>query len=259
MLECTHVTKAFRRRDGTSLEVIRDFSLTVGNGEFVSIVGPSGCGKTTILRQIAGLENVESGEIRVDGDRVEGPGRDRGVVFQHFALFPWLTVEGNIAWGPRRNGVPKHRVREIVDRYLTLTGLASFARAYPHTLSGGMKQRVAIARTLANEPNMVLMDEPFGALDSQTRSQMQEFLEGVWERDSKTVIFVTHDLEEALFLSDRVALMSGRPASVRHVMSVPFGRTRSHALKTSDQFFALKRELSLMFEHASLPPILCRS
>ncbi|MDO8649607.1 MAG: ABC transporter ATP-binding protein [Candidatus Peregrinibacteria bacterium] len=243
MLELSHVSKGFRAQDGTMVEAVQDVSMTIKEKEFVSIVGPSGCGKTTLLRMIAGLETSEASSIRFNGHPVNVPDRERGMVFQSFALFPWLNVYDNIASGLRFAGRSDEEVSKTVSRYLGLTGLEAFSKAYPMTLSGGMRQRVAIARTLANDPKVILMDEPFGSLDSQTRSQMQEFLADLWEKDSKMVIFVTHDIEEAVFLSDRVFLMSPRPGRIKKEFIIPFGVSRPRELKFSDDFFALKKEI----------------
>ncbi len=246
MLELIHVSKSFRSADGAVVPAVDDISMTISEKEFVSIVGPSGCGKTTLLRMIAGLETSAGSHIVFNGHPVHGPDRERGMVFQNFALFPWMTVEENIGSGLRFAGKSDAETQDIVSRYLKLTGLEKFATAYPMTLSGGMKQRVAIARTLASDPQIILMDEPFGALDTQTRSQMQEFLADLWVKDSKTVIFVTHDIEEAIFLSDRVFLMSPRPGQIKQEFKIPFGPGRNHELKFSDEFFALKKEIMRM-------------
>lgn len=246
MLELARVSKVFHARDGKVVEAVRDVSMTVAERQFVSIIGPSGCGKSTLLRMIAGLETAPDDSIRFNGYAVRGPSRDRGMVFQNFALFPWLSIADNIASGLRFSGRDEREIGPIVERYLSLTALENFAKAYPLTLSGGMKQRVAIARTLASDPKIILMDEPFGALDSQTRSQMQEFLADLWVKESKTVIFVTHDIEEAIFLSDRVFLMSPRPGTIKKEFQIPFGPDRKHELKFSDEFFALKREIMKM-------------
>ncbi len=179
----------------------------------------------------------------MSGQPVQRPGQERGMVFQNFALFPWLTVKQNIASGLRFAGKSAEEIHQTVAHYLKLTGLENFAKAYPGTLSGGMKQRVAIARTLANDPQIILMDEPFGALDAQTRSQMQEFLADLWVKENKTVVFVTHDIEEAVFLSDRVLLMTPHPGKIKKEFLIPFGPTRKHELKFSDEFFALKKEI----------------
>jgi len=187
---------------------IRDISLSVDAGDFVSVVGPSGCGKTTLLNTIAGFLAPTSGEIRVDGRAVSGPGRDRGVVFQSFALFPWRTVLDNVAFGPKMRGVPKARRHEIAREYLALAGLSHAAERYPNELSGGMQQRVGVVRALANEPDVLLMDEPFASVDAQTRMTLQEELTRIWAERRPTVLFITHDVNEAVFLGNRVVVLS---------------------------------------------------
>ena len=243
MLHLNNITKDFPRHDGTIMESIRNVSLTVKPGEFLALVGPSGCGKTTLLRIIAGLVQPTSGTARHDGEMIQSTGKDRGMVFQHFALFPWLTVEDNIAFGPRLRNVPEEEVQKTVNHYLDITGLEQFCKQYPGTLSGGMQQRVAIAKTLANDPEILLMDEPFGALDHQTRGQMQEFLAKLCEDQPKTIVFVTHDLEEAIFLADRVILLGPRPSEIIEEFTIPFPRPRTHKLKLSEDFFKLKRDI----------------
>jgi len=187
---------------------IRDISLTVAAGDFVAVVGPSGCGKTTMLNLIAGFLAPTGGQIRVDGRAVSGPGPDRGVVFQSFALFPWRTVLDNVAFGPKMRGVPKARRHEIAREYLVLAGLAHAAERYPNELSGGMQQRVGVVRALANEPDVLLMDEPFASVDAQTRMTLQEELTRIWEQRRSTVVFITHDVNEAVFLANRVVVLS---------------------------------------------------
>ena len=187
---------------------IRDISLTVDAGDFVAVVGPSGCGKTTMLNLIAGFLAPTGGQIRVDGRAVSGPGPDRGVVFQSFALFPWRTVLDNVAFGPKMRGVPKARRHEIAHEYLALAGLAHAAERYPNELSGGMQQRVGVVRALANEPDVLLMDEPFASVDAQTRMTLQEELTRIWEQRRSTVVFITHDVNEAVFLANRVVVLS---------------------------------------------------
>ena len=187
---------------------IRDISLTVDAGDFVAVVGPSGCGKTTMLNLIAGFLAPTGGQIRVDGRAVSGPGPDRGVVFQSFALFPWRTVLDNVAFGPKMRGVPKARRHEIAREYLALAGLSHAAERYPNELSGGMQQRVGVVRALANEPDALLMDEPFASVDAQTRMTLQEELTRIWEQRRPTVVFITHDVNEAVFLANRVVVLS---------------------------------------------------
>jgi len=218
-------------------------SLTVKPNEFAVIVGPSGCGKSSLLYLIAGLEDRTGGTITVGGQEIAGPGSDRGMVFQSYTLFPWLTVAQNVAYGPRRRGLPEAERTRLVTQYLGEVGLAGFANHYPAQLSGGMKQRVAIARALANDPAVLLMDEPFGALDSQTRHSMQRLLLRVWDHSQKTVLFVTHDIEEAILLADRVFVMSGRPGQIRKVLPVPFARPRLGDIVLDPAFIAMKREI----------------
>jgi NitT/TauT family transport system ATP-binding protein len=211
------------------LEVIRNLNLKVEDDEFVSFIGPSGCGKTTILRLIAGLEEPTSGEIFEDDKLVEGPGPDRGVVFQEFALFPWRTVIENIEFGLEIKKIPKEKRREIALDFIDLVNLEGFEDTYPKELSGGMKQRVGIARALANDPDVLLMDEPFGSLDAQTRNIMQKELLRIWQARSKTVIFVTHSVDEAIYLSDRVFVLTTRPASVKTDFKIDVTRPRDRA------------------------------
>ena len=198
-------------RGGAPTRALQPIDLTVGDNDFVTILGPSGCGKSTLLRLVAGLDTPSTGRILLDGAAVTGPGPDRGMVFQSYTLFPWLTVADNIAFGLREKGVPAAERVRVVESWLTRVGLTSFAHHYPKQLSGGMQQRTAIARALANDPAILLLDEPFGALDNQTRALMQELLLGIWERERKTVLFVTHDIEEAIFLASRVVVMTARP------------------------------------------------
>ncbi|MDQ0469554.1 NitT/TauT family transport system ATP-binding protein [Labrys wisconsinensis] len=220
-----------------------DVSLTVAQNEFCVIVGPSGCGKSSLLYLAAGLQDVTSGRILLDGREVVEPGPDRGMVFQSYTLFPWLTVRANIEYGPKRRGLPAAERRDIVEHYLAEVGLVAFADHYPAQLSGGMKQRVAIARALANDPAVLLMDEPFGALDSQTRGTMQKLLLRVWERQQKTVLFVTHDIDEALVLGDRVLVMTARPGRIKAEIEVELPRPRSMAQMLEPDFIALKRRI----------------
>jgi NitT/TauT family transport system ATP-binding protein len=218
-----------------------DTNLVVNEGEFICLIGPSGCGKSTLLRIIAGFEPATSGLTIVAGRAVEGPGPDRGMVFQDYGLFPWLSVRGNIGFGPAARGVPKARVKETVDHFLNLVGLTKFADAYPHQLSGGMKQRVAIARVLANDARVVLMDEPFGALDAMTRERLQDELLELWARTGLTVIFVTHAIEEAILLADRVVAMQPGPGRIVSDTRIDLPRPRDVA---SAEFNALRRVLS---------------
>ncbi|CDX30159.1 taurine transporter subunit; ATP-binding component of ABC superfamily [Mesorhizobium sp. SOD10] len=232
-----------RYGDVNGVLALDDVSLKVAKNEFCVIVGPSGCGKSSLLYLAAGLNDATSGSIKVDGREVIEPGPDRGMVFQSYTLFPWLTVRANIEYGPKRKGLPAEQRRQIVDQYLNEVGLAPFADHYPAQLSGGMKQRVAIARALANDPAVLLMDEPFGALDSQTRGTMQKLLLRVWERQQKTVLFVTHDIDEALVLGDRVLVMTARPGKIKAEIKVDIPRPRSMDVILEPDFIALKRRI----------------
>lgn len=232
-----------RYGDANGVLALDDVSLKVAKNEFCVIVGPSGCGKSSLLYLAAGLNDATSGSIKVDGREVIEPGPDRGMVFQSYTLFPWLTVRANIEYGPRRKGLPAEQRKQIVDQYLNEVGLAPFADHYPAQLSGGMKQRVAIARALANDPAVLLMDEPFGALDSQTRGTMQKLLLRVWERQQKTVLFVTHDIDEALVLGDRVLVMTARPGKIKAEIKVDIPRPRSMDVILEPDFIALKRRI----------------
>jgi len=242
----------FARRRGGEVVALDGLSLQVGDREFVGIVGPSGCGKSTLLRVVAGLQRPTSGQVLLDGAPVTGPGADRGMVFQSYTLFPWLTVQGNVEFGLRLRGLPEHTRRTIARRYIDLVGLGGFEQAYPKELSGGMQQRAAIARALANAPEVLLMDEPFGALDAQTRALMQELLLAVWEQTHKTVLFVTHDIEEALLLSDRVYVMTARPGRVKVEVPVPIPRPRTVAALDSDTFIRLRRDIAHVIREESL-------
>ncbi len=238
-----HVGLTFATRGGGEVVALKDLSLEVPDKQFAVIVGPSGCGKSSLLTLIAGLEEPTSGQCRVGGEVVHGPGADRGMVFQGFSLFPWLTVAKNIEFGLSLKSIPASERGERVRHYVNAVGLDGFEDAYPKQLSGGMKQRVAIARALANDPEVLLMDEPFGALDSQTRAVMQQLLLGIWEREAKTVLFVTHDIDEAIFLGDVVYVMSARPGRFIDRIEVGLPRPRSYDLITSPGFIDLKRRV----------------
>ncbi|HSJ60217.1 MAG TPA: ABC transporter ATP-binding protein [Jiangellaceae bacterium] len=219
-----------------TVTAVGDVSFTIEEGEFVAVLGPSGCGKTTILNIVAGFQKQTSGSVRVGGKDVTGPSPERGVVFQSFALFPWKTVLGNVVFGLRMRGVPRRDREPIAQRYLELVGLDGFERKFPHELSGGMQQRLGVARVLANEPAVMLMDEPFASVDAQTRRKLQEDLTAIFEANRPTVFFVTHDIEEAVFLADRVVVLSTRPSRVKEVVTVPLERPRHwrDALESSD-------------------------
>src|SRR6187401_2495796 len=218
------VNHLYRPPRGREVLALDQVSLHVANREFVALLGPSGCGKSTLLYLIGGFLPVETGTILVDGKKVTGPGPDRGIVFQHFALFPWKTVRGNILYGLERQGMPKEEREKRAMDFIDLVGLSGFEDSYPSQLSGGMKQRTAIARTLAIDPKILLMDEPFGALDAQTRGLMQSELLRIWQRTPKTVIFVTHDVQEAVYLADRVAVMSARPGRIKTIVDTKFDK-----------------------------------
>ncbi|MGJ4911608.1 ABC transporter ATP-binding protein [Bradyrhizobium oligotrophicum] len=239
-----NVTRIFPARQGHApTRALEPVELTIGNNDFVTILGPSGCGKSTLLRIVAGLDHPTSGKVLLDGREVTGPGADRGMVFQSYTLFPWLTVRENIAFGLRERGVPESERNAIADRFIQQIGLKGFENHWPKQLSGGMQQRTAIARALANDPKILLLDEPFGALDNQTRVLMQEMLLGIWERDQKTVLFVTHDIEEAIFLGSRVLVMSARPGRIKADIKIELPHPRSYKVKTSPEFVALKERL----------------
>jgi NitT/TauT family transport system ATP-binding protein len=234
-------------RFGRRTEAVRDISLDIadkpGCGEIVVFLGPSGCGKSTILKAVAGLLSPTKGTILIDGEKVAAPGRDRGMVFQAYTSFAWLTVRDNVEYGLKLRGVRKAERRELSHTYLNAVGLADFADRYPKDLSGGMKQRVAIARTLINKPRLVLMDEPFGALDPQTRWGMQGLLLDVSRTEDNTILFVTHDVSEAVYLADTVFVLSARPARILHRVDLPFFPVRDVALKSSSEFRAVENQL----------------
>ncbi len=223
---------------------LQSTDLDVGENDFITILGPSGCGKSTLLRIVAGLDQPTAGEVLLDGRAVSGPGADRGMVFQSYTLFPWLNVLDNVCFGLRERGLPRARQVEIAQGFIAQVGLNGFERHYPKQLSGGMQQRTALARALANDPRTLLMDEPFGALDHQTRELMQELLLGLWERQAKTVLFVTHDIDEAVFMASRVVVMSARPGRIKLSRDVELPHPRHYSVKTTPAFSALKGELT---------------
>lgn len=235
MLVASAVEKRFKR-DGVQVEAIRSFSLDVTEGEFVSIVGPSGCGKTTLLHIVGGFEAPSGGRVELDGKSITGPGPDRGVLFQESTLFDWLTVEQNVAWPLNVQGKKGKAVTEQVMELLELVHLGAFRNHYPSEISGGMKQRVALARLLAQDPAIMLMDEPFGALDAQTRELMQELLEEIWRRNRKTVLFVTHDIDEAIYLGTRVVIFTARPGQLKKSVEIGLGSPRSIEVKKSQEY-----------------------
>jgi NitT/TauT family transport system ATP-binding protein len=230
-------------RAGKEVNALRGFDLDVIEGEFVAIVGPSGCGKSTLLHMLGGFEPVTEGEMLVDGAPVTAPGPDRGIIFQEFALYPWRTVEGNIIWGLEAQGMSKTERHAVVDRLLATVGLAQFRDLYPAELPGGMKQRVAIARTLAFNPRILLMDEPFGALDAQNRELMQEELQTIWNDARKTAIFITHDIEEAVYLADRVVVFTARPGRTKADLRIELGRPRAVEVKKTAAFLEYRNQI----------------
>ena len=240
------VTRTFppARKGAAPTLALQPITLQVADNDFISILGPSGCGKSTLLRIVAGLDRATEGRVLLDGDEVARPGPDRGMVFQSYTLFPWLTVIDNIAFGLRERGMPERERAKIAQEWCARVGLTGFERHYPKQLSGGMQQRTAIARVLANDPKIMLLDEPFGALDNQTRSLMQEMLLEIWQRDTKTVLFVTHDIEESIFLASRVVVMSARPGRVKADVAVDLPYPRHYTIKTSPEFSVLKARLT---------------
>jgi NitT/TauT family transport system ATP-binding protein/sulfonate transport system ATP-binding protein len=231
------------QRGGEPTRALTPTTLAIADNDFITILGPSGCGKSTLLRIVAGLETASEGRVLLDGQPVTKAGADRGMVFQSYTLFPWLTVAENIAFGLREKGVGERERQDVAKRWAEQVGLKGFGQHYPKQLSGGMQQRTAIARALANDPKILLLDEPFGALDNQTRALMQEMLLGIWEREQKTVIFVTHDVEEAIFMASRVVVMSARPGRIKADIAVDLPHPRPYTIKTSAAFVALKERL----------------
>ncbi|MCD2502033.1 ABC transporter ATP-binding protein [Clostridium sp. NSJ-145] len=246
-----NVKKVFDTRRG-EVVALNGVSFDIKENEFICVVGPSGCGKSTLLNILAGLDSPTSGEVYVDGNLVEGPGPERGVVFQQYALFPWLTVEKNIEFGLKLKGLPQSEIKERVEKYLEVVGLNEFAKSYPKELSGGMKQRVAIARAYAVNPEVLLMDEPFGALDAQTRTQLQQELLDTWEKEQKTCFFITHDVEEAIILATKVIIMSARPGRIKSIIDVNIPYPRNQETKMTREFIELKNEIWAQVYHEYL-------
>lgn len=240
VIECAGVSKTFITPDGTH-EVVRDFSMSAKKNEFLVLFGPGQCGKTTIINMIAGFEEATGGTVRVNGKVVTKPDKSRGVVFQNTALFPWMTTMGNVEYGPKIAGVPKAERQARAQKYIDLVGLQGFENAFPNALSGGMQQRVGIARAYCNEPDVMLMDEPFGALDAQTRYMMEEELERIWESEKRTVIFVTNNIEEAIYLADRILVLTNCPATVKREYVIDLPRPRS---LVAPEFLKLRKEIT---------------
>lgn len=242
VLEVEHLNKVFETSHG-AVTALRDINFRTHRREFVCVIGPSGCGKSTLIRILAGLETASSGRVLLDGKAVRGPGPDRGMVFQGYTLFPWLTVKKNVMFGLLRTGRGKMVAEQEAMQWIELVGLSKFADTYPHQLSGGMKQRVAIARALANQPRILLMDEPFGALDAQTRARMQAYLLEIWQNIDITVLFITHDLDEAIYLADRILVLKAHPGEVNELIEVPVPQPRSPGQFLSPEFLATKKRL----------------
>lgn len=240
-LQVNNLNKNFETKQG-SLPVLKDINMTIKQGEFICAVGASGSGKSTLLRQIAGLDRPTTGEVKVDGVRVTGPGPDRGMVFQHYTLYPWMNVQKNTEFGLKLQGLSKKERREKASYYLNVVGLESFAKSLPKELSGGMKQRCAIARALASEPKVMLMDEPFGALDIHTKESMHQFMLELWERTNLTIFMITHDVEEAVFLSNRIYALTARPGTIKKEMSIKLPH-RNATVKRNSVFHDYRDEL----------------
>ena len=253
-VEVKNISKSFSTAtDGKPLPVVDNVNFKVYDGEFLCIVGPSGCGKTTVLRIIAGLQKADSGEVLLDGMKTESPSTKKGMVFQEFALFPWRTVQKNVEFGLEYKGMPKEEREKLSKKYISMVGLEGYEKSYPHQLSGGMKQRVAIARALVNDPEFLLMDEPFGALDAQTRNILQDELLRIWTETKKTIIFITHNVDEAVYLGNRVLVLTKRPAKIKKEFKVALSRRRK---RTNIEFVMLRKEIldELMEEINILSP-----
>ena len=235
-----------------AVQALQPIDVAVGAGEFLTIVGPSGCGKSTLLNIVAGFETPTTGRVTLDGKKITGPGSERGVVFQQGALFTWMSVLDNVAFGPRALGKSVAEAREVASRYIELVGLSGFAKRYPYELSGGMQQRVGIARALANEPQVLLMDEPFAALDQQTRELLQEEIRAIWRRTGKTILWITHSIEEALFLATHVLVMTARPGRIKAAFECSFSRDADLLIATTPAFAEAKRAIVSLLRQESL-------
>jgi NitT/TauT family transport system ATP-binding protein len=245
-IECKAVRKTYRdAAEGTEVVALDGLTLDIEPREFLTLLGPSGCGKSTLLNILAGFEKPDAGKVLLNGVAIERPGPDRGVVFQDYALFPWLSVQQNVEYGLHEKGLGKEEARDIAQRFLSLVGLTGFERRFPHELSGGMRQRVALIRVLAIDPEILLMDEPFAAVDAQTRTILQEELQRLWLQTLKTVVFVTHSVDEAIYLADRVTVMTARPGGVKAIVPIDLPRPRD---ATSDAFNRYRREITQLIE-----------
>lgn len=243
------LTHTFGIGTPNALTVLEDINLTFESGSFNAIVGTSGCGKSTLLKMMAGLIEPSDGQMTLDGDVIKGTDQRRGMVFQQDAVFPWMTVAKNVSYGARLRGASKAEQAEIKSKWVDMVGLKGFEDRWPRELSGGMRKRVDIGRVYANDPDVLLMDEPFGALDAQTKERMQSDLLTTWNQSKKTVVFVTHDLEEAIFLADRIIVMSARPGRIRHIEDVSLQRPRTDEMRLTDEFLSIKRKLWAMLDH----------
>lgn len=250
VLSVSDLTKIFPSRNG-DVTALKSVDFEVYRREFMCVIGPSGCGKSTLIRILAGLETETNGSVLLDGDPVAGPGPDRGMVFQSYTLFPWLTVKQNVMFGPKMAGHKEAGVEADARQWIELVGLSQFENAYPHQLSGGMKQRVAIARALANRPRILLMDEPFGALDAQTRAQMQNYLLQIWRNLDITILFITHDLDEAIYLADRILVLKANPGEVDEILEVPVPRPRHLGQFIEPEFIATKHHINQLIHPVS--------
>ncbi|WP_305785887.1 ABC transporter ATP-binding protein [Symbioplanes lichenis] len=252
MITIDRVHKTFPLQ-GETFTALGDVSLELADNEFVTVVGPSGCGKTTLMNILAGLEEPTSGRALLDGKAIKGPGPERGVIFQQYALFPWLTVRKNVEFGLKTKGVGRDERRRVADHFIDLVGLTQFADALPKTLSGGMKQRVAIARAYAVNPSILLMDEPFGAVDALTRVRLQDQLLATWSQEKRTVVFITHDVDEAVFLANRVVVMAARPGRIVEIIDVDLPYPRNDELRLSPAFTALRNRVWNAVYHQETP------
>lgn len=243
ILSVKNLNKVFTNPKGGKIQALKDISFEAHRREFICVIGQSGCGKSTLIRILAGLETPTSGDVLLDGKQIKGPGADRGMVFQSYTLFPWLTVKKNIMFGPKIKGSSENTAEKEAGQWIKMVGLEKFANHYPHQLSGGMKQRVAIARALANSPRILLMDEPFGALDAQTRSQMQKHLLTIWQNVDISIFFITHDLDEAIYLADKILVLGAHPGHVIELIENPVPRMRHPDQFVSPTFLSMKSRL----------------